>query len=89
VLRVYRGALAQARTVYRGRVSEPTFSTPEEAALADFPLKYARVESVSYSKDGSRATVKLLTNEEPNLYPYFVNCERTKSSRWIETDGHN
>src|SRR5258708_5148450 len=81
--------LAQARTIYRRCVSEPTFTTPEEAALTDFPPKYARVESVSYSLDGSRATVTLLTNEEPYLYRYYVNCERNESGRWIETDSHN
>jgi hypothetical protein len=81
--------LAQARAVYRRCVSEPTFTTPEEAAVADFPPKYARVESVSYSSDGSRATITLLTNEEPYLYRYYVNCERNESGRWIETDGHN
>jgi hypothetical protein len=70
-------------------VSEPTFRTPEEAAVIGFPPQYARVESVSYSSDGSRATVKLLTNEEPYLYPYYVNCERNESGRWIEADSHN
>jgi hypothetical protein len=70
-------------------VSEATFTTPEEAAVTDFPPRYARVESVSYSSDSSRATVKLLTNEEPYLYRYYVNCERNESGRWTEADGHN
>src|SRR5437763_14032287 len=64
----HSGTLAQP-SVYRPEVSDPTFATPEEAAVADFPSKYVRVESVTYSRDGERAKVALLTNEEPYLYP--------------------
>lgn len=70
-------------------MTEPTFPTPEEAAVADFPPQYVRVENVSYSSGGNRATVALLTNEEPYLYRYYVHCERDSSGRWVETDSHN
>jgi hypothetical protein len=70
-------------------VSDSTFATPEEAAVADFPPEYVRVASVSYSRDGRRATVSLLTNEEPYLYPYDVYCERDANGRWSETHSSN
>jgi hypothetical protein len=70
-------------------VSEPTFATPEEAAVADFPPQYVRVEKVGYSRDGRRAKVTLLTNEEPYLYPYYVYCERDSNGRWSETHSSN
>ena len=46
-----------------------TFPTPEEAAPADFDLRYARVVEVIYSEEGTEAMVDLLTNEEPTLCP--------------------
>jgi hypothetical protein len=66
-------------------MAEPTFPTPQEAAVADFPPEYVRVENVSYSSSGNRATVTLLTNEEPNLYPYYV--QRTRFKRSLDRDG--
>jgi hypothetical protein len=68
---------------------EPTFATPEETAVADFPPQYVRVESVTYSRDRERAKVALLTNEEPYLYPYYVYCERDRNGRWSETHSSN
>jgi hypothetical protein len=70
-------------------MTEPTYETPEDAAAADFPPQYVRVEGVTYSNDGSKATVKLLTNEEPYVYPYYVYCERDAEGRWIETHSSN
>jgi hypothetical protein len=72
-----------------GQVIEPTFASPEDAAVADFPPQYVQVESVSYSADGVKATVKLLTNEEPYLYPYLVYCERDENGRWSESHSAN
>ena len=65
------------------------FATPQEAALADFPARYARVESVDYSTDGNEAKVMLLTNEEPYLYRYYVWCVRDSGGLWHETHGGN
>ena len=70
-------------------MAEDGFATPEEAAVADFPSRYVRVERVCYSTDGNEATVALLTNEEPYLYPYYVHCVRERSGRWFETYSHN
>jgi hypothetical protein len=70
-------------------MTEPTFATPEDAAVADFPQQYVQVESVRYSRRGRKARVKLLTNEEPYLYPYYVYCERDENGRWIETHSSN
>lgn len=70
-------------------MADKTFATPEEAAVADFPAKYVRVESVTYSRKGERAKVTLLTNEEPYLYPYYVRCERDEDGRWSETYSSN
>jgi hypothetical protein len=70
-------------------MGDETFSTPEEVALAGFPAPYARVDKVKYSRRGDRATVRLLTNEEPYLYPYYVDCARDTSGRWYETGSHN
>jgi hypothetical protein len=81
-------ARAQAR-LYRPDVAEETFATPEEAAVVDFPPHYVRVEGVTYSRDGERAKVTLLTNEEPYLYPYYVYCERDQNGRWSETHSSN
>jgi hypothetical protein len=55
-----------------------TFDTPEEAAVAGFPSRYAGVESVEYHEHGNSAKVTLMTNEEPYLYPYYVYCERNE-----------
>jgi hypothetical protein len=72
-------------------MTEETFSTPEEAATSDWdaPSRFLRVESVSYSEGGQTATVTLLTNEEPYLYPYYVHCVRDASGRWIATHDGN
>jgi hypothetical protein len=70
-------------------MADETFATPEEAAVADFPPQYVRVESVTYSRMGQRARMALLTNEEPYLYPYFVDCERDENGCWIETGSAN
>jgi hypothetical protein len=70
-------------------VTDPTFASPEEAAVADFPSEYVSVENVTYSQDGKRATVALLTNEEPYLYPYYVYCERDDDGHWTETASSN
>jgi hypothetical protein len=69
---------------------EHAFDTPEEAAVADFPPRYVRVEDVQYHDDGNCATVTLMTNEEPYLYPYYyVYCERDAFGRWSETHSSN
>ena len=65
------------------------FATPEEAAAPEIPPRYVRVLSVKYHPDGQRAVVELLTNEEPHLYPYTVNCARDASGLWHEVSGHN
>jgi hypothetical protein len=70
-------------------MDDPTFATPEEAAVADFPPQYVKVESVTYSNNRKRATVSLLTNEQPYLYPYYVYCERDEDGRWYETHSSN
>jgi hypothetical protein len=68
---------------------EPGFETPDEAAAPEIAPRYVRVVSVKYSRDGDRAVVELLTNEEPRLYPDTVLCERDSSGRWHEASGHN
>ena len=85
---MHNAALTQAR-LYRRDVTEATFPTPEEAAVADFPPQYVSVQSVTYSHDGNCAKVALLTNEEPYLYPYYVYCERDEDGRWSETHSSN
>ena len=65
------------------------FETPEEAAAPEIPARFVRVVSVQYHPDGNHAVVELLTNEEPQLYPYTVFCERDSSGRWHEVSGHN
>lgn len=60
---------------------ERTFDTPEEAAVADFPARYVRVEDVEYHRDGNASTVTLMTSEEPYLCPYHVYCERDAFGR--------
>jgi hypothetical protein len=65
------------------------FATPSEAAPSGFPKRYARVADVTFSEDGNEATVELLTNEEPTLYPYFSHCVRDGNGRWHEIHSHN
>jgi len=77
------------RRLYPPDMADEGFATPEQAAVADFAPEYVRVESVTYSRDGNCATVNLLTNEEPFLYPYYVHCERDDNGRWIETHSSN
>jgi hypothetical protein len=84
--------LAHINLLYASGVTDDSFTTPEEAAeaaLADIPQKYVRVEGVSYSDDGKSAVVTLLTNEEPYLYPYYVHCVRDDSGGWTETYSSN
>lgn len=76
-------------TIHPRDVADETFATPEEAAVADFPPQYVRVESITYSGKGNRAKVALLTNQEPYLYRYYVNCERDENGRWGETSSSN
>ena len=72
--------------------------TPEEAALEGWDLRYARVVRVL---PGSRedalmcgvdaadyCIVELATNEEPQLYPYFMHCVRY-DGKWVAESGHN
>lgn len=66
---------------------EQTFATPEEAALADFDARYARVVRVTFTGI-DEALVKLATNEELIIYPYFVCCRRTTNG-WVEENSHN
>ena len=63
------------------------FDTPEEAAVAGFDPRFARVVEVSY-KDETHAVVELSTNEPPVEYPYFVRVERVRG-RWVEIASHN
>jgi hypothetical protein len=65
------------------------YATPEEAALAGFPARYARVADVRYSSDGQRAEVDLVTNEEPTVHPYFAHCSRDEHGRWHEDQSFN
>ena len=65
------------------------FSTPDEAALEDFPTGYASVVNVTYSPDGTTAVVELLTNEEPALDPYYVHCRLDENGQWHEEYSHN
>lgn len=61
---------------------EGRYPTPEDAALATFDPRYAQVmEIVFFGPD--EAEVELATNEEPYLYPYFVQCRRVVGG-WIE-----
>ena len=63
---------------------EPGFETPEEAAASEIPPRYVRVLGVTYSADGDKATVDVLTNEPPRTYPLTVFCERDEFGRWHE-----
>lgn len=84
-----RGPAASARTI-RFVDETNTYPTPEEAAteaMADIPS--ARLIGVTYSDDGSRATVEFATNSEPYLYPYYVECYKDKHGAWEAGDDHN
>lgn len=59
----------------------------EEAALAGFDPRYARVVAVRF-EDEDHAEVELATNEPPFEYPYFVHVERVGGS-WYEAISHN
>jgi hypothetical protein len=72
-----------------GWSDEDGFDSPEQAATQGFPSQFVRVESVQYHPDGNHAVVELMTNEEPDLYPYTVHCARDPSGRWHELAGHN
>jgi hypothetical protein len=68
-------------------MEEDLFATPEEAALAgmsDVSSEFVRVAKVTYSRDGSQATVELATNEEPVLHSYYVLCHRDAQGLWSE-----
>jgi hypothetical protein len=65
------------------------YATPAAAALIGWDTRYARVDEVTYSEDGSQARVTLLTNEEPFVYPYYVYCVRDRSGLWVETHSSN
>jgi hypothetical protein len=68
---------------------EVGYESPEEAAIEGFPARFVRVESIQYHPGGAHAVVELLTNEEPDLYPYTVLCVRDSSGRWHEVMSHN
>ena len=63
------------------------FPTPEEAALAGFDSRYARVVETRYWDD-DHAEVYLATNEDPTLYPYFVQAVRVEGM-WHEGGSAN
>jgi hypothetical protein len=73
------------------RVNDPHltrgFNSPEDAALADFHAGCARVVRVEYS-DANHARVDLVTNEDPYVYPYHVECIQV-GGRWYELSGYN
>ena len=64
------------------------WQTPEEAALAGFDPRYAKVIKVTYLRSGRFAEVELATNEEPFVYPYWVMCERVEGG-WINRADSN
>ena len=79
------------------------FASPEEAALAGFDARYARVRNVysgwpciddanedvpDYPEFEDRFEVQLLTNEPPREYLYYVHVVREKG-RWFEASSHN
>jgi hypothetical protein len=73
------------------------YSTPEEAALAGFDPRYARVVHVRVDRPTptclmplreNEAEVELATNEPPYEYPYFVHVERV-GDFWEERQSHN
>jgi hypothetical protein len=82
--------------LYDRIVVESGYLTPEEAALAGFDPRYARVVR---TRDATEATcgstlseneveVELATNDAPYEYPYFVHVERI-GERWREAVSHN
>jgi hypothetical protein len=87
--RGYRLANATRERFELGDAEDNGYATPEDAALAGWDTRYARVDEVTYAAGGSEARVTLLTNEEPHLYPYYVYCVRDRSGLWIETGSHN
>ena len=77
--------------------SEPGYGTPEEAALAGFPVGLARVVRIRTNpatwdclRDGSddEVEIELMTNEPPSGYLYFVHVVR-EEDRWFESVSHN
>src|SRR5207244_8825498 len=71
-------------TVYPPDVADRTFATPEEAAMADFPPQYARVDGVTYSRRGKRAKVALLTN---NAAERAGGIDRAEDIAWRRLSG--
>ena len=66
--------------------AEDVFSTPEAAALSDYPAAAkARVVQVRCSRGHDAAVVEITT--EPD-YPYFIHVERTPKG-WMQTLGHH
>jgi hypothetical protein len=61
---------------------ERGYSTPEEAALAGFDPRYARVVGTRYVSD-ELAEVELETNTPEAPYPYFLQVTRT-NRLWFE-----
>jgi diaminopimelate epimerase len=81
-------AVASELKVGRREASNrPGFTTPEEAALASFPGRFAYVEHVTMSADGSSARVSLAAaNQPPDPWRHTVLCERTDMG-WIDVGG--
>ncbi len=68
-------------------MDDDLYASPEEAALAgmsDVPGRFLRVANVTYSEDGSIATVELATNVEPVIHRYHVLCHRDVQGLWSE-----
>jgi hypothetical protein len=65
---------------------EPTFDTPEEAAMVGFPRKYCRV--VASCVEGDAAYVLLDTGSEGHPYLYGSVCTR-ENGRWMEGASSN
>jgi hypothetical protein len=63
---------------------EMGYATLEEASCADIPSRFVTVVGIEI--DGERATVWLLTNDEPPFEDYQVNCVRDKG-RWHVESG--
>jgi hypothetical protein len=66
---------------------ERGYPSPEEAALAGFDSRFARIVRVR-SQDVDHVEVELATNEPPREYPYFVHVERI-GELWHEATSHN
>jgi hypothetical protein len=78
-------------------VAAEGYSTPEEAALAGFDPRYARVVQVRFDRPTptclmplgqNEAEVELATNEPPYEYRYFVHVERV-GDFWEEKVSNN